>query len=73
MFHAAAISVGATISSVAVAPAATSGGTASTAASMSAKRASAVVVCTPSGTVWNTASAMKASVPSDPISRRRKI
>ena len=73
MFQAAAISVGATISSVALAPAATSAGTTPAAASMSAKCISDSAVRGCSGSVSNTASARNASVPSEPISRRLKI
>jgi hypothetical protein len=73
MFQAAAIRVGATISSVAVAPAPTSSPTAAAAPSRSSKPTRASVVWRPSGTVSNTASATKASVPSEPMTRRRKI
>ncbi len=73
MFQAAAIRVGATISSVALAPAATSSPTASTAVSMSSKKLSESVVLRPRGTVSKTTSPTKASVPSEPISSRRKI
>ncbi len=64
MFHAAAISAGATISSVARAPAATSAGTAAAASSMFAKCTHASVVRAGSGRVRSTASATNASVPS---------
>ena len=70
---AAAIRAGATISSTARAPAATSASTGATAASMLGKWSQEIVVRRGWGTVWNTASAMKASVPSEPTSRRRKI
>jgi hypothetical protein len=65
--------VAATINSVAVAPAETSSPTTSAAASMSGKSRSAVVVFRPRATVSKTASATKASVPSEPTRRRRKI
>ena len=73
MLQAAAISVGATISSVAVAPACTSGPTASAAASRSSKKISPSAECGPWATVSNTASATNASVPSEPMTSRRKI
>ena len=70
---AAAMSAGATISSTARAPAATSPGTGSTAASSDGKCTQETVVCAGSGRVSKTASATKASVPSEPITSRRKI
>ncbi len=73
MFQAAVISAGATISSTAVAPEATRSGTGAIAASMLGKWTQAVVVTAGSGTVSKTASATKASVPSEPTRRRRKI
>ena len=73
MFQAAVIRAGATISSTAVAPASTSSRTGSIAWSMSGKWTQAVVVRAGSGTVSKTASATKASVPSEPTTRRRKI
>ena len=73
MFQAAAISVGATISSVALAPAATSSGTAPAAVSMSSKRISDSVVWGPSGTVSNTASADERERPLGADQQARKI
>ncbi len=70
---AATISAGATISSTALAPAATRSGTGSHAVSMLSKWIQLVVVWGRSGTVSITASAVKASVPSEPTSSRRKI
>ena len=70
---AATISAGATIISTALAPAATRSGTGSQAASMLSKWTQLVVVFGNSGTVSKTASAVKARVPSDPTSSRRKI
>ena len=64
---------GATISSTAVAPAATSSGTGSTAVWMSGKCSQAVVVTTGSSTVSNVTEATKARVPSEPMISRRKI
>ena len=69
----ATISAGATISSTALAPAATSSGTGSVAASIPSKWTQAVVVCGRSGIVSKTASETKARVPSDPTSSRRNI
>ena len=70
----AAISVGATISSIALAPAVDQrAAPARRPRRCPAKSSSAVVVWRPSGTVSNTASATNASVPSEPTSRRRKI
>ena len=65
--------MGFTISSTAVAPASTSAGTGAEAASMLGKNSSPVRTWRPCGTVSNTASEMKPSVPSEPTSRRRKI
>ena len=73
MFCEATISAGATMSSTAVAPASTSAGTGSVADSMPSKWSQETVVLAGSGTVSKTASAMKPRVPSEPISRRRKI
>ena len=73
MFWLATISAGATISSTAVAPAATNSGTGSVADSMPSKCSQETVVCGGWGTVSKTASATKASVPSLPTSSRRKI
>ena len=73
MFCAATISAGATISSTALAPASTSAGTGSVADSIPSKWSQETVVREGFGTVSMTASAMKPSVPSEPISRRRKI
>ena len=73
MLYAAAISVGANISSVALAPNETRSPTALAAASRSGKKTSATDACEPNGTVSNTASATNASVPSDPITSRLKI
>ncbi len=73
MFCAATIRAGATISSTAVAPDSTSAGTGSVAVSMPSKWSQETVVLGGSGTVSRTASAMKPSVPSEPIRRRRKI
>ena len=73
MFQAAVISAGATISSTAVAPEATRSRTGAIASSMPGKWIQAVVVAGGTGTVSKTTSAMKASVPSEPTSRRRKI
>jgi hypothetical protein len=73
MFQAAVISAGATISSTAVAPEATRSPTGAVAASMLGKWTQAVVVNGGTGTVSKTTSAMKARVPSEPTSRRRKI
>ncbi len=70
---AATISAGATISSTAVAPAATRSATGAVAASIESKWTQLSVVIAGTGTVSKTASEMKASVPSEPISRRRKI
>ena len=61
------------ISSVALAPACTSGCTHATASSMPGKSTNAVAVCRPNGTVSNTTSDTNASVPSEPTIRRRKI
>ena len=60
MLCAAAISAGATISSTALAPAATSSGTGAIAASMLGKWSQETVVRARQGTVSNTASAMNA-------------
>ena len=73
MFQAAVISAGATISSTAVAPLSTRSRTGAIASSMPGKWTQAVVVRAGSGTVSKTASATKASVPSEPTTRRRKI
>ena len=69
----ATVSAAAPMSSTAVAPQATSSGTGAVAASTSAKCSQATVVRRGSGTVPKTASATKASVPSEPTSSRRKI
>ena len=73
MFQAAVISAGATISSTALAPLSTSSRTGAIASSMLGKWTQAVVVSAGSGTVSKTTSARKASVPSEPTTRRRKI
>ena len=73
MFWAATISAGATISSTAVAPDSTRAGTGSVADSIPSKWSQETVVFEGFGTVSKTASAMKARVPSEPTSRRRKI
>ena len=70
---AATISAGATISSTAVAPAATRSATGAVAASIDSKWTQLSVVTGGSGTVSKTTSEMNASVPSEPISRRRNI
>ena len=69
----AAISEAVIMISVALAPSSTSGRTTAMAESMSGNRNQAAVSWRPIGTVSNTASAMNASVPSEPTSRRRKI
>ena len=69
----ATISAGATISSTALAPAATSSGTGSVALSIPSKWTHAVVVCGRSGIVSKTASETNPRVPSEPTSSRRKI
>ena len=61
------------ISSVALAPASTSGRTHATASSIVGKITNAVVAWRPNGTVSNTASETNPSVPSDPTSSRLKI
>ena len=73
MFQAAVIRAGATISSTAVAPLSTRSRTGAIASSMPGKWIQAVVVWVGCGTVSKTASATKASVPSEPTTRRRKI
>jgi hypothetical protein len=73
MFQAAVISAGATISSTAVAPEATRSPTGAIASSMPGKWTQAVVVSGATGAVSKTTSARKASVPSEPTRRRRKI
>ena len=73
MFHAAAISVGATISSVALAPAATSAGTALDGRVDVLEERERDRRVPASGTRLETASPMNASVPSEPTSSRRKI
>ena len=73
MFWLATISAGATISSTALAPAATNSGTGSVADSMPSKWSHETVVWGGWGTVSSTASATNASVPSLPTSTRRKI
>ncbi len=73
MFWAATIRAGATINSTAVAPDRTRAGTGSVADSMPSKCSHETVVLGGWGTVSKTASAMNASVPSEPIRRRRKI
>ena len=70
---AATISAGAPISSTAVAPAATSASTGSLAVSTSAKCSHEIDVRAGTGTVSKTASAMNASVPSLPMTSRRRI
>ncbi len=70
---AATSSAGATISSTAVAPAATSSPTGAVASSIPAKWTQAVVVTCGRGTVSSVASETKASVPSLPTSSRWKI
>ena len=61
------------ISSIAAAPASVSGRTASAAVSMSRKKSRPVYLTGRSGTVWSTPSARNARVPSEPISRWRRI
>ena len=73
MLWAATISAGATISSTAVAPLATSSATGSVAAAIEGKWTHDRVVLAGTATVSNVASATNASVPSEPISSRRKI
>jgi hypothetical protein len=73
MFIAATMSAGATMSSTALAPSSTRFGTGAHASGMPAKWSHAVVVWAGTGRVSNVASQIRASVPSDPTIRRRKI